>query len=78
MQVHFEHTDTFGGEANYSWVNRGTLTLPDNASDLTIVRAVKKELGLSGVKCDRDKYLGNDDIVLRPRRICQIIFITFE
>ena len=76
MQVHFEHTDTFGGEANYSWVNRGTLTLPDNASDLTIVRAVKKELGLSGVKCDREDWQGM--IVLRPRRICQIIFITFE
>lgn len=75
MRVNYEHTDTFGGEANYSWVNRGSIDLPDNASDLSISRAVKKVLGMSGVKCDRDSY--GDMIVLKPRRICQVIFITF-
>lgn len=75
MKVNYEHTDTYGGESNYSWVNRGTIELPDNTSDLSIVRAVKRELGMNGVKCDREEY--GDTIVLRPRRIYQIIFITF-
>lgn len=25
----YEHTDTFGGEANYTWVKRGTVTMPE-------------------------------------------------
>lgn len=26
---HVEYTDTFGGEANYSWVQRHTVTMPE-------------------------------------------------
>lgn len=73
MKIQFEHTDTFGGEANYSWCNRGTIEVSDNASDLSIVRAVKRELGFTGVKCDREEY--GETIVLRPRGICHVIFI---
>jgi hypothetical protein len=73
MKIKYEHTDTFGGEANYSWVNRGEVELPDNASDLQIVRTVKAALGMSGVKCDKEDWQGM--IVLYPRKICQVIFI---
>lgn len=28
-KYNFEYTDTFAGEANYSWVNRGFVTMPE-------------------------------------------------
>jgi hypothetical protein len=51
-----EITDTFGGEANYSWVHRHTLNLPDGASDRAIVKAVAKPLGdnLDGWRTKRE------------------------
>ncbi len=49
----FEYTDTFGGEPNYSWVKRGELD-HDLLSDSQIVRRVKAELGLTGVRCKRE------------------------
>jgi hypothetical protein len=75
MRVLYEHTDTFGGEPNYCWVDRGEIILEDNASDAQIVREVKKRIGMSGVKCDR--LWSYDGITLKPRRVCQIIFINF-
>ena len=76
--VKFEHTDLFGGETNYSWVNRGELRFHPTASDRDIVRGVKEELGMSGVPCDRQDWRVQDGMALKPRRIHQIIFITFE
>lgn len=75
IKVNYEHTDTFGSEANYSWVKRGTIELPESSSDKAIVRAVKKELGMTGVKCNR--VWSYDGISFKPRGICQIVFITF-
>lgn len=69
-----EHTDTFGGEANYSWVNRQTIELPEGASDLALVRKAKRAVGLSGVKC-RKADLG-DLIELRPYGHCSVVFIS--
>ena len=73
MEIRYEHTDTFGGQANYSWAKRGTIKLPKNVSDLKIVRDVKKALGLTGIPCHRENWSGT--IVLRPKGICQIVFI---
>ncbi len=70
LTIKYEHTDTFGGEANYSWVTRGEVEFKNERD---IVRQVKKALGMSGVKCDREEWSGM--IVLKPRGICQIIFI---
>lgn len=65
----YEYTDTFGGLANYCWVHRGKiLTNKDPVSK------VKKELGLTGVRCTRSDY--GDMIELRPRNSNTIIFIT--
>lgn len=75
IKVNYEHTDTFGGEANYSWVNRGTIELPDNASDVATVRAVKRELGMTGARCTKSSY--GDLIELRPRGVCHVVFISF-
>ena len=29
MQFSYEYTDTFSGEANYLWVKRGTVSVPE-------------------------------------------------
>jgi hypothetical protein len=71
--IPFEMTDTFGGEANYSWVRRGEVSLREGASDLALVRAVKAELGLTGVRCQREEY--GEQIVLRPVGACVVVFI---
>lgn len=71
-----ELTDTMGGEANYSWVRRDTIEVPDNASDLTVVRRAKSALGLTNVRCRKSDY--GDMIELRPYGLCQVAFITFE
>ena len=71
-----EITDTFGGEANYSWVRRETIEVSDNVSDLTVVRAAKSALGLTNVRCR--KYDLGDMIELRPYGMAQVVFITPE
>ena len=43
-----ELTDTFGGEANYSWVRRDQLALPQDASRRSVIMAAKaSSFGLS-------------------------------
>ena len=43
-----ELTDTFNGQANYSWVNREALDLPDDISDRILIRETKRKHGLTG------------------------------
>ena len=81
--LHFEHTDTFGGESNYAWVRRLALTPEARAdlhlvkdSDRAIVRAAKKWAGLNGVRCNVSNF--GDMIEIRPRGICQVVFVTWE
>lgn len=45
-----EVTDTFGGQANYSWVQRSKLRVPDDISDLALVRRIKSVAGYSGIR----------------------------
>jgi hypothetical protein len=73
-QWHAELTDTFGGQANYSWVNRETFELPTNATRRQIVAAGKAALGLTGVPC-RTFDLG-EGFELRPRNACVVAFLT--
>jgi hypothetical protein len=72
-RIQYEMTDTFGGEANYSWARRGEVEIPESASDLMLVRRVKKALGLEGVKCKREKC--GDQIALYPVGACVVVFI---
>lgn len=76
MIAHWEYTDTFGGEANYSWVRRGEVALPDGASDTQITRLVKKDAGLNGVRMVRQSF--GDFIELRPLGICAVLFINLQ
>ena len=70
-----EYTDTFGGDPNYSWVERHKFTMPESASDLAVVKKAKKIIGLNGVTCNRVSY--GDSIELRPYGMCTVLFINF-
>lgn len=87
----FEYTDTFGGEANYSWVKRGSVVMPDLTAygydgsrgfikvkktfERELVRKVKSRLGLSGIRCKREAY--GDTIELRPYGMASVVFINW-
>ena len=70
-----EVTDTFGGEANYAWVERYTFETAEDASDRSIVIAAKKAAGMTGVKCDTESF--GDMIQLDVRGACIRAFITY-
>ena len=88
----YEYTDTFSGEANYSWVKRGSITMPElthygydglygygkavRIMERELVKKVKAELGLTGVRCKRETY--GDTLELRPCGSNTVIFITFS
>ena len=87
----FEYTDTFGGEANYSWVKRGSVAMPDLTAygydgsrgftkanktfEREPVRKVKSRLGLTGIRCKREAY--GDIIELRPYGMASVVFINW-
>lgn len=73
MKANYEYTDTFGGEANYSWVKRGTV---EAGSVLGVIRRVKSVLGLQGVRCTKTDF--GDSITLKPSGMCTALFINFE
>jgi hypothetical protein len=76
MTYNLELTDTFGGEANYSWVKRAQLDAPSDASRLTLVRRAKAWAGLTGVRCEVSDH--GDLIQVRPRWQCVVLFVTRE
>jgi hypothetical protein len=71
-----ELTDTFGGEANYSWVQRKTFDVPVGASDRSVVIAAKKALGLTGCRCQTTHH--GDLIELRPSGSLTVAFVLME
>ena len=72
-----ELTDTFAGEANYSWVKRETLIYATEPTDRRLVMDAKRALGLTGIKCTRDDWHDTGaTIQLDPRGLCQRAFIT--
>lgn len=87
-----EYTDTFGGEANYSWVQRHTVTVPelthygyDGTTGFTranriakreLMRRAKALVGLTGVRGVTENY--GDQITFRPYRMCTVLFVTFH
>lgn len=71
-----ELTDTFGGEANYSWVRRETFDVPAGASDRSVVIAAKEALGLTGCRCQTTHH--GDLIELRPSGSLTVAFVTLE
>lgn len=87
----YEYTDTFSGEANYAWVKRGPVTVPElthygfdgqngytkanKAQSRQVVRKAKAALGLSGVK-GHGHWCG-DTYEFRPYRSNTVLFIGY-
>lgn len=84
-----EYTDTFGGEANYSWVRRETITMPEltrygfdgghgyvranKAYDRELMRRAKAAVGLTGVRGRRNEVA--DALEFRPHNANTVLFI---
>lgn len=68
-----ELTDTFGGEANYSWVTRETFELPADATARQIVTAAKAALGLTGCRCRT--FDCGEGFELRPSGSLTVAFV---
>ena len=87
-----ELTDTFGGNANYSWVKRANVTMPElthygyNGStgyakankiyERELMKAAKAAVGLTGVRGRVENY--GDSIAFRPYGLLQIMFINYR
>lgn len=79
MTYQVEYTDTFGGEANYAWVERADVEAPScdyhsPSYRATIMRRAKAAMGLSGVR--GATYWHGDGAEFRPYRMCRVMFIT--
>lgn len=87
-----ELTDTFGGEANYSWVKRATIHIPelthfgyDGSSNYAkasrianreLMRKAKAAMGLTGIRGVKEEY--GDSIAFRPYGLNQVMFIDYD
>ena len=90
MQYDVEYTDTFGGEANYCWVKRVTVTMPElthygydggtnycKANKIyqrELMKKAKAALGLTGLRGKVESY--GDTIDFRPYGYNTVMFIT--
>lgn len=87
-----ELTDTFGGEANYSWVRRSVITMPElthygydggtnyakanRVYNRELMRKAKADMGLT---CVRGRtYDHGDTLEFRPYGLLQVMFITYR
>lgn len=86
----YEYTDTFGGEANYAWVKRGKVSVPDwdKFSDWDgngrrepkgyqqyVMRKAKAAVGLTGVR--GRTYAYGDGYEFRPYRMRTVLFVSW-
>lgn len=87
-----EITDTFSGEANYSWVKRDTFTMPelthygyDGATNYVkanktykreLMKKAKALAGWTGVRCKVEDY--GDMIRIEPQGACMVAFVNFS
>lgn len=87
-----EYTDTFGGEANYAWVKRAVVTMPElthygydggsgyakanKAYERELMRRAKAAMGLTGVRGVTSSH--GDTIEFHPYGSCTVMFITYR
>jgi len=90
----YEYTDTYGGEANYCWVKRGVISVPDlvhygytGSADGTYSKAGKAQKRAVVTLVKRKLGLTGvpcarenygSDIILRPYGKATILFIDFK
>lgn len=73
--LQIEYTDTFCGEANYSWVRRATVPFSGAQGTREAMRLAKAAVGLTGVP-GRTSDLG-DYLEFRPYNSCTVLFVNF-
>ena len=87
-----EYTDTFAGEANYSWVRREKIHMPElthygydggtnygkanRVYQRELMKRAKAKMGLAGVR-GRTYHYG-DTSEFRPYGMCTVLFITYD
>ena len=87
-----EYTDTFGGEANYSWVRRAVISMPEPAhygfdgssnyaktnrtANREMMRRAEAKMGLTGVR-GRTDHNGHYS-EFRPYGMCTVLFVTYK
>lgn len=76
MKAIVTHTDTFGGEPNYGWVNRYEFVIDRDITQHNITRKAKALVGMTGVKSDTYDY--DVGLTIKPRGYHQVIFVDFE
>jgi hypothetical protein len=88
----YEYTDTFGGDANYSWVQRGKVKMPElthygydggtnyvkanRTFQRELMKKAKAAVGLTGVKGRTD--WNGDSGEFRPYRMCVVLFVNYD
>ena len=78
MAYAVEYTDTFGGEANYSWVRRAVVAAPSthftpHGHKRAVMRRAKAAVGLSGVRGVTHDH--GDGYEFRPYGMCTVMFV---
>ena len=68
-----EYTDTFAGEANYSWVRKAEFQLPIDSTRRQIVAAGKAAIGMTGARCKTFEH--GEGYELRPIGCCTVLFV---
>lgn len=87
-----EYTDTFSGEANYSWVRRANVTMPElthygydggtnynkanKVFERELMKKAKAALGLTNIR-GTVSHIG-EMIEFRPYRSNTVMFITYR
>ncbi len=75
IKVELEFTDTIGGDANYSWVNRDTIEVLENISDSSLIKIAKKQMGID--LRHKTPIVAGDFIRLDFYKSNTVLFITF-
>ena len=74
-----EVTDTFGGEANYSWVRRATIPAgPENEPQRSIMKRAKHALQLTGMRGVTTRMNGFEGYEFRPSGMCMVAFVQWD
>jgi len=73
MKYEIELTDTFGGEANYCWVKRQEIEIPDDLSGRALVRRSKQLLEVSHIPHRKTDY--GETLRLDFPGVCVVMFI---
>jgi hypothetical protein len=71
-----EYTDTFGGEANYSWVRRTIIPHVEGEKQSRTMRRAKASLGITGLRGVTTDY--GDGFEFRPWGYCTVAFVQWD